>query len=96
MTPEAKFAYYIDKFDATKSMKRYYDLGKFHRLDWNLRDSKTIRNNEDIQRLVREGAKTPVDIWFAPEYAPYDDDEFFMKAHQILREMNTNIQPPSI
>ncbi len=96
-TPEAIFAYRIDKFDATKSMKRYYDSGKFHRLRWSLAHSKMIRENKDIQKLITAGAKTPVDIWFADEYtAPYSDDEFFRAARQIIREMNTNIAPPSL
>ena len=95
-TPEAIFAYRIDKFDATKSMKRYYDAGKFHRLEWSLRHSEMIRNNKDIQKLIAEGAKTPVDIWFADIYAPYKEDEFFAAAHRIIHEMNTNISPPSI
>lgn len=95
-TPESKFAFYIDKFDATKTMKRYCDSGKFHRLAWNLRDNKTIRENEDIQRLIKEGAKTSIDIWFADEYAPYCEDEFFKKAIHIIRDMNTNIKPPTL
>ena len=95
-TPEAKFAFYIDKLDATKTMKRYYDAGKFHRLKWSLQHSEMVRGNEDIQQLIKDGAKTPVDIWFADKYAPYDGDEFFMMAHRMLREMNTNIDPQSI
>ena len=95
-TPEARFAYFIDKFDATKTMKHYYDAGKFHKLSWNLKNSSMIRDNDDIQKLVKEGAKNAVDIWFADKYAPYDGDEFFLEAHRILREMNTNINPPTI
>jgi hypothetical protein len=55
-----------------------------------------IRDNDDIQKLVKEGAKNAVDIWFADRYAPYDGDEFFLEAHRILREMNTNIESPTI
>ena len=95
-TPEARFAYFIDKFDATKTMKHYYDAGKFHQLAWNLKNSAMIRDNDDIQKLVKKGAKNAVDIWFADKYAPYDGDEFFLEAHRILREMNTNIEPPTI
>ena len=95
-TPEAKYAYYIDKLDATKTMKRYYDEHRFHRLSWSLKHSEMIRNNDDIQRLVAQGAKNPVDVWFADEYAPYDGDQFFLDAHRILREMNTNIKPEDI
>lgn len=47
-TPEAKFAFYIDKFDATKTMKCYQDAGKFHKLEWCLKNNEIIRNNEDI------------------------------------------------
>lgn len=95
-TPEAKFAYFIDKFDATKTMKHYYDAGKFHKLRWSLQHSEMINGNDDIRKLVAEGAKTPVDIWFAEKYAPFCEDEFFSVAFKILREMNTDISPPSL
>ena len=95
-TPEARFAYFIDKFDATKTMKRYYDAKKFHRLAWCIKNNSIIRNNDDIQRLVKEGAKNAADIWFADIYAPYDGDKFFLEAHRILHEMDTNIDPPTI
>ena len=95
-TPEAKYAYYIDKLDATKSMKRYYDTGKFHRLKWSLQHCPMVRDSKDVKGLVEAGAKTPVDIWFAEQYAPYGDDEFFKEAHRILRQMNTAITPPSL
>ena len=95
-TPEAKYAYRIDKLDATKTMKRYYDEHRFHRLAWSIMHSKMISENDDIQRLVKNGAKNAVDIWFADEYAPYDGDEFFMAAHNMLRTMNTNIKPEDI
>ena len=92
-TPESKYAYYIDKLDATKTMKRYYDEHRFHKLRWSLAHSKMIQGNDDIQKLVADGAKNAVDIWFADEYAPYDGDKFFLAAHKMLREMNTNIRP---
>ena len=95
-TAESRYAYLIDKFDATKSMKRYYDAGKFHKLKWSLQHDETLRDNDDIQRLIADGAKTPVDIWFANEFAPYWDDKFFQTAHQILREMDTDIDPSSL
>ena len=95
-TPESKYAYCIDKIDATKSMKRYYDERKFHSLKWYLEHSKTVRDNDDIQKIVADGAKTPADIWFADKYAPYDGNKFFMAVHQILREMDTNISPPTL
>lgn len=95
-TPDAKFAFYIDKFDAMKSMKRYYDAGKFHRLAWNLKHSEKVKNNEDIQKLVEAGAKDPVEIWFADVYIAFLDDEFFMDAQRIIREMNTDIKPSSV
>ena len=96
-TPEAQYSFHVDKIDATKTAKGYYDRRKFHRLEWSLRHSELIRNNEDIQRMVRNGAKDPMDIWFDDVYAPYKGrDEFFWKIHCMLREMNTNIQPPKL
>ena len=95
-TPDAKFSFYIDKFDAMKTMKHYYDLGKFHRLAWSMKHCEKIKNNEDIQKLVKEGAKDPVDIWFADIYIAFHDDAFFMDAQRVIREMNTNIEPPSV
>ena len=95
-TPEAQYAKHIDKLDAPKTMKRYYDAHKFHRLGWCVEHCKMVRNNDDIQSLIARGAKTPVDIWFADEYAEYINDSFFMDVHKILREMNTNIKPEDI
>ncbi len=95
-TPEARFAYFIDKFDAIKTMKHYYDAKKFHKLAWCLKNNDMIRNNDDIQKLVKEGAKNALDIWLAEDYQAYRNDEFFLEAHRILHEMNTDINPPTI
>ena len=95
-TPDAKFAFYIDKFDAMKTMKRYNDSSCFYDLDWIMEHSAKVDENKDIQELVKNGAKTPIDIWFAERYIPFKDDEFFMEAQRIIREMNTNIAPPKL
>ena len=95
-TPEARFARLIDKLDATKVMKHYYDAGRFHDLEWSLKHSQMIREDERIQSAIKDGAKDVVDVWFTEEFAAYKDDEFFMEAHRILREMNANIDSSSV
>lgn len=95
-TLESKFAYYIDKIDAKKTMKRYYDQGYFPSLEECVEKGEMVRENKTIQELRKKGAKTPLDIWFADEYAEYKDDAFFMEVHNLLRAMDTNIAPPKL
>jgi putative hydrolase of HD superfamily len=96
-TLEAKYAYHIDKIDAKKTMKRYWDQGDFPSLDECIKRGEMVRENPTIQELIAtKGAKTALDIWFADEYAEYKDDPFFMEVHNLLRSMDTNIKPPEL
>jgi putative hydrolase of HD superfamily len=95
-TPDAKYAYHIDKIDAKKTAKRYNDRGSFHSLQQCYDDSATIRQNPVINDLMKRGVDTPIDIWFSPEFVEYGDDPFFMEVHNLLYEMNTNIKPPEL
>ena len=95
-TPDSRFAFFVDKIVAIKNMKRYYDEGKFHDLQWHIRNCEKVRENTMIQKMAANGAETAADVWFDEEWAPYKDDEFFMAVHRILYEMDTNIKPPEL
>ena len=95
-TPDSRFAFFVDKIVAIKNMKRYYDEGKFHDLQWHIRNCEKVRENTMIQKMAADGAETAADVWFDEEWAPYKDDEFFMAVHRILYEMDTNIKPPEL
>lgn len=95
-TPDSRFAYFIDKIVAMKQMKRYHDEGKVHSLEWCMENCEKVRTNKRIIGLVANGMDSALDVWFDEVWQPYRDDEFFMAAHRILYEMDTNIKPPSL
>lgn len=88
-TYDARFANFCDKFQCNKTVKEYYDAGLFPPLEDCVANSEIIRDNPTIQKLIEEGAKTPIDVWFAEDFIAYSDDDFFMTAHNVLREMDT-------
>lgn len=89
-TPESKFAYYIDKIEANKQMKHYVDAGRTWPLKWIVRFRRVIRKDEVTMKIIRDGAKTPADVFLADDYQRYSDDPMFMEVHKILKDvMNT-------
>ena len=88
-TPEAKFAYYIDKIEANKQMKHYVDAGRTWPLKWIVRFRKVIRRDEETQKIIADGAKTPAEVFMADAYQRYKDDPFFMEVHKLLKAMDT-------
>ena len=41
-------------------------------------------------KIIKDGAKTPADVFLANDYQRYSDDPMFMEVHKILKDvMNT-------
>ena len=88
-TPESKFAYYIDKIEANKQMKHYVDAGHTWPL-WLIRlFRRVIRKDEVTMKIIKDGAKTPAEVFLADGYQRYSDDPLFMEVHRMLKFMNT-------
>ena len=84
-TPESKFAYYIDKIEANKQMKHYVDAGRTWSLKWIRCFRRVIRKDAETTKIIRDGAKTPAEVFMADAYQRYKDDPFFMEVHKILK-----------
>ena len=67
-TPESKFAYYIDKIEANKQMKHYVDAGRTWSLKWIRRFRRVIRKDAETTKIIRDGAKTPAEVFMADAY----------------------------
>ena len=92
-TPESRFAYHIDKLDAEKTLKWYYDSGEMPSLSQCMARNSKIGNNPQVRELVEKGAKTPLDIWYADEYVELRDDPFFMQVLSVIREKDMGKLP---
>lgn len=86
-TKEAIFAYHCDKLEANIQAKIYQDAGYQHSLD----DQKNniILKSARVQHMIKEGAKTPFDIWYRGDKSLFEDDKNFSDLLDYIKETNT-------
>ena len=96
-TPEAKFAYCCDKFDAVAQAKVYEDIGAMPKLlnengDISISQEKNnvILNISKIRDMVENGANTVFDIWYMSNKENFSDDDVFAQMLEFLKSIDTN------
>ena len=95
-TPEAKFAYHCDKFDAVAQSKVYEDMGAIPKMlnkDGSI--SKRQENNivftiPKILDMIDEGSSSIFDIWYKSDKDKFSDDDVFAKMLEFLKGIDTN------
>ncbi len=87
--PSRSLPNYIDKIEANKQMKHNVDAGRTWPL-WLIRlFRRVIRKDEVTMKIIKDGAKTPAEVFLADGYQRYSDDPLFMEVHRMLKFMNT-------
>lgn len=74
-TNDAKFAYFCDKLQANITSKWYQDNGYHKSLD--NQENNVAFKSEKCQKILKDGAKTPFDVWYASDIAIFKNDPVF-------------------
>lgn len=84
-TPEAKFAYLCDKMECDLQAKKYSDEGRcsFENV------SPNILNDERVQKIIADGAKTVADVFIDYDAYRYSQDSIFSDMIHFLKEYST-------
>ena len=84
---EAIFAYHVDKLEADIQSKIYQDMGMHH--DLNDQSNNIVFTFEKTQKIVKNGAETPFDIWYEYDKEIYENDPIFLEMLTLLKSVNT-------
>lgn len=84
-TKEAVFAHLCDKIEADIQSKFYENIGCHHSLD--NQENNVVFKNAKVQKMLKEGARTPFDIWYGWDKYHYENNELFS---QILDFVKNN------
>lgn len=87
-TTEAKVAYYTDKLHADIKAKLYQDQGLHHPLDE--QENNVVFKSKKVLEMIKNGAKTPNDIWFEWDKQIYINDYEYHEYFDILRVIKDN------
>lgn len=84
-TPEAKFAYFCDKMECDLQAKKYSDCGRcsFDTV------SKNIMEDERVQKIIANGAKTVGDVFIDYDTYRYEEIDIFFDMIHFLKEYST-------
>lgn len=87
-TEEARFAFYCDKLEADLQAKIYQEKGYHHSLDD--QEKNCVFKSEKVHRMVKNGAKTPFDIWYEYDRPLYFTYPNFSEFLDILKASKDN------
>lgn len=75
-TKEAKFAYLIDILESNLQIIYYEQIG-FNNINDQI--GNPMINNEIIQNIIKNGAKTVAEVWYEFNFEKFNDEEIFQK-----------------